>query len=195
MTSTGDHQVVFECCKVEEPLTGDAVEGADLREGLPDETQEVLRRHEAERTTESAEYSEAMEAFYRRHVCRMDPWPVGLEVTLAAIDADPTVYHTMNGPSEFHVLGSLRAWSIVDRLPAIDVPTLVISGRYDEATPETVRPIAEQIRDSKWVVFEESSHMPHVEESERFFSVITQFSRPGEVTCAVSEIPRVPKVV
>ena len=28
----------------------------------------------------------------------------------AWIERDPTVYHTMNGPSEFHVIGSIRDW-------------------------------------------------------------------------------------
>ena len=44
----------------------------------------------------------------------------------------------MNGPSEFHVIGSLREWNITDRLGEIDVPTLLVSGGYDEATPRIV---------------------------------------------------------
>lgn len=148
---------------------------AELRAALPTDVQATLLRHEAAGTTDREEYVEAMRVFYRRHVCRLDPWPEELEATLAAIDADPTVYHTMNGPAEFHVIGSLRNWSIVDRLPAIAAPTLVISGRHDEATPATVRPFAERIRDSRWVVFEESSHMPHIEEPARFRSVVEEF--------------------
>ena len=38
--------------------------------------------------------------------------------------ADPTVYHTMNGPSEFHVIGSIKDWQSKDRLGEIRVPTL-----------------------------------------------------------------------
>lgn len=148
---------------------------AELRAALPTNTRLALLRHEAAGTTDSEEYIEAVRVFYRRHVCRLDPWPEEVEATLAAIDADPTVYHTMNGPAEFHVIGSLRNWSIVDRLPAIAAPTLVISGQHDEATPTTVQPFLERIRDSRWVVFEESSHMPHVEEPERFRSVLADF--------------------
>ena len=66
--------------------------------------------------------------------------------TFKAIEEDPTVYHTMNGPSEFHVIGTLSNWSIIDRLAAIDVPTLLISGRHDEATPATVQPYADLIQ-------------------------------------------------
>lgn len=42
---------------------------------------------------------------------------------------DPTVYHAMNGPTEFHVVGSLRNWSIIERLHRITTPTLVLSGK------------------------------------------------------------------
>ena len=55
-------------------------------------------------TTDSAEYAAAVRVFYDRHVCRV-PWPPEVARTFAAIDEDPTVYHTMNGPSEFHVVG------------------------------------------------------------------------------------------
>jgi L-proline amide hydrolase len=112
--------------------------------------------------------------FYDRHLCRV-PWPPEVNATFDALDEDPTVYHTMNGPSEFHVIGSLRDWSIVDRVGAIDVPTLLISGRYDEATPATVQPFYDGIPDVRWEMFDESSHMPHVEETERFLATVDDF--------------------
>lgn len=146
-----------------------------LRAGLPPEVEAVLREHEAAGTTDSPAYQEAMQAFYERHVCRVVPMPDEVVRTFDAIAQDPTVYHTMNGPSEFHVVGSLRDWSIVDRLGSVTVPTLLVSGRYDEATTETVRPFFEGIADVSWAVFAESSHMPHVEETERFNSVVARF--------------------
>jgi L-proline amide hydrolase len=51
------------------------------------------------------------------------------------MDADATICHTMNGPSEFHVIGSLKHWDITGRLREITTPTLLVSGRYTEATP------------------------------------------------------------
>jgi L-proline amide hydrolase len=88
---------------------------------------------------------------------------------------DPTVYSVMNGPSEFHVIGTLRDWSVVDCLGDIEVPTLLVSGRYDEATPVTVQPYLDRIRDVRWEVFEESSHLPNLEEPERFHAVLAEF--------------------
>ena len=147
----------------------------ELRQALPAEVQATLLRHEAAGTTDSAEYHAASQVYYARHVCRLQPEPAEVLRTNAAIEDDPTVYHTMNGPTEFHVIGSLRHWSIIERLPRIQVPTLLISGRFDEATPATVQPFADGIRDVRWQIFEQSSHMPHVEEREACMACVGAF--------------------
>jgi L-proline amide hydrolase len=146
-----------------------------LREDLPPDVQATLVRHEAAGTTGDPEYARAEQVFYDRHVCRIVPNPPEVAASFAAIEADPTVYHTMNGPSEFHVIGTLRTWSVVDRVSSIVAPTLVVTGAHDEATPATVRPFVEGIPDVRWEVFADSSHMPHVEEEERYLSVVGTF--------------------
>lgn len=146
-----------------------------LREALPPEVQATLLKHEKAGTTGSPEYAAAVDVFYERHVCRVKPRPQEVARTFAQIEADPTVYQTMNGPSEFHVIGTLRSWSVIDRLDCIAAPVLLISGRHDEATPAVVQPFADRINNVRWVIFEESSHMPHVEEPERCMQVVGDF--------------------
>jgi len=146
-----------------------------LRNELPPDVQQVLLKHEEAGTTDDPAYQEAMLVFYRRHVCRLDPWPDCLQRTFAKLVANPEVYNTMNGPSEFHVTGTLKNWSIVDRLSEIRVPTLILSGRYDEATPVVVETLHRGIQGSKWIVFENSSHMPHLEEPQRYIQVLNDF--------------------
>ncbi|GAA1664745.1 proline iminopeptidase-family hydrolase [Fodinicola feengrottensis] len=145
-----------------------------LRAELPADVQKTLTSHEEAGTTDSAEYEAATRVFYDRHVCRV-PWPDYVARTFAAIEDDPTVYHTMNGPTEFHVVGTLKGWSIVDRLDQVSVPTQLISGRYDEATPAAVQPYADRIPDVSWKIFENSSHMPHVEEREPYMELVAAF--------------------
>jgi L-proline amide hydrolase len=149
-----------------------AVEANALRDALPPEVERTLRRHEAAGTTDDPEYAEACGVFYRRHVCRLAEWPAEVDEGFAWIERDPTVYHTMNGPSEFHVVGTAKGWQAKDRLDGIDVPTLVVSGRHDEATPALQQTLRGGIPSCEWVVFEESSHMPHVEERERYMDVV-----------------------
>ena len=145
-----------------------------LRADLPQDVQETLTRHEADGTTDSPEYEAAVRVYYDRHLCRV-PWPDYVERSFAQMAEDPTVYHTMNGPSEFHCIGSLKTWDITDRLPEITAPTLLVSGRHDEATPHIVEQIHSRIPGAQWRLFEESSHMPHVEESEGFLEAVEGF--------------------
>ncbi|MFB7085158.1 proline iminopeptidase-family hydrolase [Streptomyces sp. NPDC056296] len=150
-------------------------EMARLRAELPPDVQETLLRHEAAGTYDTDDYLAAMKVFYDRHVCRLTPWPRDFLSSFMEIYNDPTVYYAMNGPNEFHVIGSLKEWSIVEELDTVRTPTLVLSGRHDEATPTVVRPYYERIPGARWEIFENSSHLPHLEEPERFFEVMTDF--------------------
>jgi L-proline amide hydrolase len=73
------------------------------------------------------------------------------------------------------VIGKLKDWSILDRLGEIATPTLLLSGAHDEATPAIVRAIAERIPRAAWILFEESSHTPHLEEPAAFNAAVTAF--------------------
>jgi L-proline amide hydrolase len=147
-----------------------------LRGDLPPDVQATLTRHEQAGTTDDPEYEAAVRVFYDRHVCRVE-WPDCLQRSFDQIAAEPTVYHTMNGPSEFHVIGSLKEWDITARLSEIATPTLLVSGRHDEATPLIVGQIHERIPRAEWTIFEESSHMPHIEEHEAFLERVESFLR------------------
>jgi pimeloyl-ACP methyl ester carboxylesterase len=70
------------------------------------------------------------------------------------------------------VIGSIKDWQVKDRLGEIDVPTLLTSGRYDEATPALQETLRDGIPNSEWVLFEESSHTPFSEERERYMQVV-----------------------
>ena len=146
-----------------------------LRADLPQDVQDTLTRHETAGTTDHADYQAATMAFYERHVCRVVPFPPEVTASFEQAARNPTVYTLMNGPNEFHVIGTLKTWSVIDRLAAIDTPTLIISGRHDEATPATVQPFKDGIRGARWEIFEHSSHMPHVEEQDACMRLVGDF--------------------
>ena len=152
-----------------------AEEADKLRADLPPEVEQTLRRHEEAGTTSNPEYAEACQVFYARHVCRLDEWPPEVLRSFELMDTDPTVYHTTNGPSEFHVIGSFADWSAAGRLDRITVPALVISGRHDEATPAVQQDLVSGIRGAEQVILEESSHMPFWEERNAYMSHVRKF--------------------
>ena len=78
----------------------------------------------------------------------------------------------MFGLSVFDITGSIRDWQVLDRLPEITVPTLVLAGRYDECVPEHMAEMHRRIPGSRFELFESSSHTPFIEEPEAFDRVM-----------------------
>ncbi|MEZ4671539.1 MAG: proline iminopeptidase-family hydrolase [Anaerolineae bacterium] len=150
-------------------------EANKLRKQLPPEVEATLLKHEAAGTTTSEEYLAAMQVFYDRHVCRVVPNPEYVQRSFAKLGQYPEVYNTMNGPSEFHVIGTLKNWNVIPQLGKINAPTLVTSGKYDEATPVIAETVHKGIPGSEWVLFENSSHTAHAEEAERYMQVLGKF--------------------
>ncbi len=144
-----------------------------LRQELPPQIQATLLKHEEARTTSSEEYQTAMLTYYERHVCRV-PWPDFVAYSFEHTNDGP-VYLYMNGPSEFHVTGVIKDWDITGRLGEIKLPCLIISGRFDESTPVINEVLHQGIKNSEWVVLENSSHLAHVEEPELYFSSVRRF--------------------
>jgi L-proline amide hydrolase len=120
-------------------------------------------------------FKEAEGAYYDVHVCRVTPKPREYDVTTEYMDVDGTVYATMWGPSEFAPTGSLVNWSIVERLSQIVAPTLVVSGRHDEATPLVQKEFMDNISHAEQIILENSSHMPFIEEPELYIQRVNAF--------------------
>ena len=79
------------------------------------------------------------------------------------------------GPTEFTITGSLKKWSVVDKLGNITVPTIVTNGEYDEAQDKCVEPFVKGIKGSKWVKFSKSSHTAFYEEKDHYVQTISGF--------------------
>lgn len=67
----------------------------ELRSQIPGEVQKILNKHEAAGTIEDKEYTDAVQVYYDRHLCRAKPMPTDLATSMSAIETDPTVYLTM----------------------------------------------------------------------------------------------------
>ncbi|WPH01283.1 l-amino acid amidase [Acrodontium crateriforme] len=152
-----------------------------LRQQLPKEVANTLQQCEDEGRTDSEEYTQAVDYFYRRHFCRVHPYPPEAQQILDNVAKDPTVYETMNGPSEFHVVGSLKTWSITDQLHLITEKTapggmLVMNGHFDEAQDETTEAFfTKPSCKVKWIRYALSSHTPMLEETEKYLKDLGTF--------------------
>lgn len=157
-----------------------AAETGAQRAALPAAVREALDRHEAAGTWDDPEYLAAVDVFYERHLCRVVPPPEFDTRSFAKLARNPQVYRTMNGPTEFTIIGTLREWEVLSRLGAVDGPVLLTSGRHDEATPAQVALIRERIPQAEWVLFEQSAHLAHAEEPDRYMAVLADFLARAE---------------
>jgi pimeloyl-ACP methyl ester carboxylesterase len=90
--------------------------------------------------------------------------------------ADDTYFHHATHNYAFSV--NNPNFDVRDRLPGVDVPTLVVCGANDWITPlPKSEEIVSLIPSSRLEVFDRSGHMPMVEEPDKFIDVLRGFLR------------------
>ena len=119
------------------------------------------------------QFEAAMTAFYRKHLCRLWPWPECVAKTFQDMNRD--LYEYMWGPSEFTITGTLKNYERLDQLKNIKIPTLFTCGSFDEATPESTGEYNRNMPNSELVVFENASHMHHIEQPQAYIDTMKSF--------------------
>ena len=153
-------------------------EALRLRAELPADVVATMERHEAAGDYDAPEYRAALDAFDDRYVRRGAIGRPELDLMKAGLGSES--YRAMVGPNEWTVTGALRGWDVRDRLGEIAVPALVARGRYDMCTEAIAATLLAGLPDAREAVFEESSHMPALEESDRYLEVVGRSSRGGD---------------
>ena len=145
-------------------------DGRRLISNLPEKTQHIINACHDIGATDSAVYREAMKVFYGKHVIRLKnpkkrpPNPNGSKV-----------YEFMWGPSEFEPTGTLKQYGRTSQLSRISIPTMIICGEYDEATPGTGKKYAKRISGCRFSEIEGASHVIWEEKPARIRKVINDF--------------------
>ena len=150
------------------------IEARRLALEMPVEYSEPLIRHEDAGTIDSDEYGAAIAEFYRRHLIRI-PAPLEIQRAIEESQKDDTVYSAMWGHSELSCTGNLKHHVVSDRLSAINVPTQIFSGHFDESTALSNQSYLNGIAGSQWEVFAESAHMTYVEEASKYQRLLNDF--------------------
>ncbi len=150
-----------------------------LRRELPDDVRRVLDAEEAAGRSGSEAFKAAYAVWERTHVLRMDDPPEWEAAALRLFEEDHRVYDTMSGGAEFPTnegqLGTLTDWDVRARLHEVTMPTLLLSGRYDEATPAVMETLHRGIAGSEWHILERSSHSCHTEEEALTMTLVADF--------------------
>lgn len=159
-------------------------EAGKLISELPGNMGETIRRLELEGDFGNPKFEAAMMEFYKRHLCRLDPWPDPVIRSIGNLDGN-IVYQTMNGPTEFTVIGNLKDWDRTDKLSKIVAPTLITCGGYDEVPEACSKTLLQGITNSQMYVFKQSSHMAHLEEKESYLELVGRFLEESDQTATL----------
>lgn len=85
-------------------------------------------------------------------------------------------YQIIGRDGDFFVSGSMIDTDFRRELKNLEIPTLIIAGRYDGvSTPEYAIQYKQYMPQAQFVMFENSGHNPYLEEPEKFYSLLDTF--------------------
>lgn len=160
------------------PLLGAPGWDADQRDNIlrmPEDVQKAILEGEQSGEYGGEAYQNAMMAYYRRHLCRLDPWPDYVMEAFGKLDME--IYGRLWGPSEFTITGKLKDYDLLPRLHTITVPTLLTCGDFDEAGVKTLKDCQLIMPEAFMAVLPNASHLHHLEKPDLFLCVIREFLR------------------
>jgi proline iminopeptidase len=150
-----------------------AEDAGKLIAAMPETERLALEHGRATNTIDTPEYRAASAAFDRKHLSRLDA-PTEPMLRMFA-GANMAVYKAVWGPTDFEATGAMRGFERAVDLHRLPMPVLYMCGRYDGATPETTAWYASLTPKSETVVFQDSSHVPHLEEPGEHERVLRDF--------------------
>lgn len=144
-----------------------------LDEFEPEERAALLAENEG-KDFDKEIYKKAIKKFYKNHVGKRskDIYPF---MTKRFPKTNKEIYEKMWGKSELFGTGTLLDWNVEDKLHTINVPTLILSGAFDESTPRMNELMNREIKNSKWVLLKKSHHIGYAEEPELVVETIKEF--------------------
>ena len=80
----------------------------------------------------------------------------------------------MQGPNEFVITGNFKDWDAWDKLSSIQVPTLVIGGKFDTMNPEDMQRIVSLIPNARLLMCD-GSHLSMYDDQQNYFNGLIKF--------------------
>ncbi|KAJ8123100.1 hypothetical protein ONZ43_g865 [Nemania bipapillata] len=127
----GLRKLVISGCPASIPLYMESCK--ELLAELPKDVRETLEECDRKGDHESEAFQKAAAVWNKRYHCLIDPLPEAIQESSRNLKDDPTSYVTMQGPSEFVIVGTaFKGWEGFKFGHLIEVPTLIINGEHDE---------------------------------------------------------------
>jgi proline iminopeptidase len=137
---------------------------------------QILAMEAAGRTEDAGYMGLLVPNWYEQHILRrpLDQWPDPVNRGLGHINRH--LYVLMQGPSEMGASGRLVNWDRFADLKRIQVPTLVISGKYDTMDPAYMAKMARELPHGE-LAATNGGHMAMYDDQPTYFAKLTAFLR------------------
>jgi len=137
-----------------------------------------IKELEANEDFNNPRYLELIETnYYPKHVLRMPlkNWPEPVNRSFSKTNNQ--IYVSMQGPSEFGVVGNakLKYWDRKLDMPKINVPTLTIGGTYDTMDPKHMKWMASEVQHGRYLHCPNGSHLAMYDDQEIYFQGLIKF--------------------
>jgi proline iminopeptidase len=144
-----------------------------LRTTLPDSVQSTLTRCEAVETADDPSCVAANDVFEEHFVRGAKSLPAAPECE--GVSGNDQVYRHMWGAGEFTATGLLRDYDRTERLGELKLPVLFLTGRHDEAVPETIADFQRRVPGARMHVLENSAHATYRTETAEYIRLVREF--------------------
>jgi proline iminopeptidase len=149
---------------------------------LPDSLIKAIRTNEKKGTTTAPDYVAASQVFYDRHVIHTKPLPADVESTFKYLGTQ--VYNTMNGPTEFTVVGNFKDYDGTPRLKELKLPILWMAGADDETSPSAARSFQAMTPGSEFVEVPKAAHLAMWDNRPVYIAAVRAFLHKNETAAA-----------
>ncbi len=147
---------------------------------LPRNIQDTINKYEKAENYQSPSYLVATDSFYARFLS-VKQWPMDSAAECEkGLSGNLQVYHYMWGPTEFTATGTLLNFDRTARLKELTQPVLFIGGRFDEATPETMKLFHQKVSQSKLVIIENAGHNTAIDQPVMFTNALRKYMHSVE---------------
>jgi proline iminopeptidase len=144
-----------------------------LRDALGAETVAMMQRFEALGHYQHPAYKAAVDLLDFRHIRRLPERPKPVADSKAGFNLP--IYMAVQGPNEYHYIGSIKSWNRIDQLHRFTWPTLVIQSQHDVLTPACGMRILNALPNGQIRIFQNSAHSPFYEEPQAYRRTLLEF--------------------
>lgn len=146
----------------------------NLFEKFSEKVQKQFKKLIAVEAFDEPEFQQmVLDSWYKKHICRMDPWPESMNHALQQINTELLL--TFVGPNPFEVEGNLKHWSAFDRLDRITIPTLVMGAENDSMDPDHLREMAGRLPFGTYTHCNHGGHFNMWDDTEQYFQNLIGF--------------------